>query len=59
MSEVLERVHLYQVRRTLNSLRSTKFKTIPKVLIVSVHRFSLANWVPKKVDIDLTGLSAK
>ena len=31
---------------------------MPKVMIASVHRFSLQNWVPKKVNIDLTQLEA-
>ena len=57
MPKMLERVRVYKVRP--DNLRTLKFKTIPKVLIASVHRFSFANWVPKKVDIDLTGLSAK
>ncbi len=37
--------------------KTLRFRTIPRVLIITVHRFSFANWVPKKVDIDLTGLS--
>jgi len=35
-------------------VQSKRFKTFPKYLVVVLQRFVLHNWVPKKLDVNLT-----
>jgi len=35
-------------------IQNKKFKTFPKYLVVVLQRFVLHNWVPKKLDVNLT-----
>jgi len=45
--------HCPACEKKVTALKSTKFSTFPKVLIVNANRFQLENWVPRKVDVPI------
>ncbi|GAA5990403.1 hypothetical protein JCM5350_003686 [Sporobolomyces pararoseus] len=51
--QIVENYSCSNCQKKTLALKSSRFSTFPKVLILNTSRFQLENWVPRKVDVPL------